>query len=219
MITSAKNIVVTILLLILSSAVFAQIPVTVTSDIPGAMNQVATMAKWAAQFQQMTQQIDRMKDEYAAITGNRGLGQVLNNPSLRNYLPDEWANIYDQVRSGKLAGISGQALSILSTEGFDLTATGGQKRQQDVLAANKAMTMQAYNATLARLKNINALMLQADATQDMKAAADLQNRMAAENAMIHNEQTRLILMTQLEYAESKLADEQQKREFKAKYFK
>ena len=96
---------------------------------------------------------------------------------------------------------------------------GGRKRQLDVMAANKAMTMQAYDATLARVNNINALMAKADTTMDTKAAADLQNRMASENAMIQNEQIRLNLLAQLQVAETQLANEQRAREFDTKFAK
>lgn len=208
--------------LILSAAVapaaFAQWTVNVNSDIPAAIHQVQTMAQWAKQYDQMTGQISQMKSQYESITGTRGLGQILNNPALRSYLPDQWAGVYDQVRNGKLSGISGKATSIYTAEGFDPNAAGGRKRELEVMAANKAMTMQAYDATLARVNNINSLMQHADATQDTKAAADLQNRMAAENAMIQNEQIRLGLLAQLQQAEEKLASEQRSREFKTKYY-
>jgi type IV secretion system protein VirB5 len=197
---------------------FAQWTVNVNSDIPAAIHQAQTMAQWAKQYEQMTGQINQMKSQYDSITGNRGLGQILNNPALRSYLPDQWAGVYDQVRNGKLSGISGRATSIYNAEGFDPNAAGGRKRELETLAANKAMTMQAYDATLARVNNINSLMQQADATQDTKAAADLQNRMAAENAMIQNEQIRLGLLAQLQQAEAKLASEQRAREFKTKYY-
>jgi type IV secretion system protein VirB5 len=81
------------------------------------------------------------------------------------------------------------------------------------------MTMQAYDATLARVNNINALMAKADTTMDTKAAADLQNRMASENAMIQNEQIRLNLLAQLQVAETQLANEQRAREFDTKFAK
>jgi type IV secretion system protein VirB5 len=201
-----------------SPAAYAQWTVNVNSDIPATINQVQTMAQWAKQYQQMIQQITHMKNQYDAITGTRGLGQILNNPALRNYLPDQWANIYDQVRNGQLQGLSTKATSIYAAEGFDPHATGGRKRQLEILAANKAMAMQAYDATLQRVQNINALMQQADATNDMKAAADLQNRMAAENASIQNEQVRLNLAMQLQQAELQLADQQRSAEFSSKYF-
>lgn len=208
-----------VLLLTLPVAAFAQLAVAVVGDVPSTINQAQTMVQWANQYRQMVGQIEQMKMQYQSMTGNRGLGQISNAPSLRNYLPDQWASVYDKVRSGQLAGISGKAASITSDEGFDPAAIGGKKRQQEVLAANKAMTMQAYEATQARLNNINSLMQKADETQDAKAAADLQNRIGSENAMIQNEQIRLNLMAQLQQAELLLAKDQQVREFEAKYFK
>jgi type IV secretion system protein VirB5 len=195
----------------------AQWTVNVNSDIPAMINQAQTMAQWAKQYEQMVQQITHLKNQYDSMTGTRGLGQILNNPALRTYLPDQWASIYDQVRKGQLQGVSSRATSIYSAEGFDPNATGGRKRQLDVLAANKAITMQAYDASLARVQNINALMQQADGTGDVKATADLQNRMAAENALIQNEQVRLNLAMQLQQAEMQLAAEQRSREFADKF--
>jgi type IV secretion system protein VirB5 len=203
----------------LSSAAFAQIPVTITTSIPDVINQIQTMSQWAKQYQQMVSQLKGMQQQYDAISGSRGLGQIMNNPALRTYLPDQWAGIYDKVKAGNLAGISGKATGIFSAEGFDANATGGRQRQLQVMAANKAMTMQAYEATLARVNNINQLMAQADATQDTKAAADLQNRMASENALIQNEQIRLNLLAQLQVAETQLANEQRAREFDTKFAK
>jgi type IV secretion system protein VirB5 len=217
MTTSAKTLLA-VSMFCLSSAAFA-IPVTIVGSIPDTLNQVQIMAQWTKQYQQMVNQINQMKQQYESITGTRGFGQILNNPALRNYLPDQWAGIYDKANTGALPGISGKANSIFSSEGFDSHAVGGRKRQLDVLAANKAMTMQAYDNTLARLNNINALMAKADATMDTKAAADLQNRVASENAMIQNEQIRLNLMAQLQATEMQLATEQRAREFDTKFAK
>lgn len=206
-------------MLSLASVSFAKVPVpvTITASIPDMLNQIAIMKQWATQYQQMVSQINQMKSQYESMTGSRGLGQIMNNPALRTYLPDQWTGIYDKVKSGNLSGISSVASSIYSAEGFDPNAVGGRKRQNEIMAANKAMTMKAYDQTLARLNNINSLMAQADATQDVKAAADLQNRVAAENAMIQNEQTRLNLAAQLQVAEAKLADAQRAREFDNKF--
>jgi type IV secretion system protein VirB5 len=201
------------LMLAFSAPSFAGIPVSVLLDIPATINQVQTLTQWAKQYTQMISQLKQMKSQYDAITGSRGLGAILNNPALRGYLPNEWAGIYDAVKGGKLSGITSKALKIIADEKFDPTATGARKRQNDVLAANKAMAMESYDATLKRVENINALMKEADATSDLKAAAELQNRMAAENAMIQNEQIRLNLLVQLQAAEKQLADQQRAREF------
>lgn len=196
-----------------ASPAFAGIPVSVMLDAPAIINQAQTMTQWAAQYRQMIDQINGLQRQYNAITGARGLGQIMNNPALRNYLPEDWASVYDQVRTGGLPSISSRASSIYSAEGFISGAVGGRKRQQDVMVANKAMTMEAYQQTEKRLQNINDLMAQANAQNDTKGAADLANRMAAENAMIQNEQTRLNLLMRLQAAEKQLADEQRAREF------
>ena len=202
---------------VVGSSVQAQIPVSITASVPDTLNQVAIMKQWASQYQQMTGQINQMKSQYESMTGSRGLGQINNNPALRTYLPEQWAGIYEKVKSGNLSGISSVASGIYSSEGFNPNAVGARRRQGEILAANKAMTMRSYDQTQARLNNINALMAQADATQDMKAASDLQNRIAAENAMIQNEQIRLNLAAQLQVAEAKLADAQRAREFDEKF--
>lgn len=200
-------------LLAASTPAFAGIPVSVLMDVPAIANQVQTMTQWTNQYQQMVSQIQGLQRQYNAMTGLRNLGQIMNNPSLRNYLPEEWAGIYSQLKTGSYPSITGRANTIYSSEGMDSAAVGGRKRQQDVMVANKAMTMEAYKATEARLQNINSLMLEANAQQDAKGAADLANRMAAEQAMIQNEQVRLNLLVQLQAAEKQLADQQRAREF------
>jgi type IV secretion system protein VirB5 len=207
------------LLLAASSSAFAGIPVTVIASVPDTLNQVQTMTQWANQYKQMVDQLKGMERQYKALSGSRNLGQILNNPALRNYLPDEWAGVYSQVASGSLVGLSNSAKALATAEGFSTTATGARKRQQDVLVTNKAMTMAAYDASLKRVQNINALMVQADAQEDAKGAADLANRMAAENAMIQNEQIRLNLLVQLQAAEAQLAAEQRSREFDTAFAK
>ncbi|KVW77407.1 P-type DNA transfer protein VirB5 [Burkholderia ubonensis] len=177
---------------------------------------IASIQQAILMVQSMKQQYDQLKSQYDAVVGNRGLGQILNNPALRNYLPDQWQSIYDLVKSGQLGGITGAANQILQQEGLAGAFTPGQQRYNDVLAANKAMAMQAYDATIKRLDNIKALMAQSDLTQDPAAKADLQNRWSAEYTMVQNEQTRLNLAKQLQESELKLADEQRHREFKNK---
>jgi type IV secretion system protein VirB5 len=167
---------------------------------------------------QLKQQLSTLQQQYNAIIGTRNLGDILNNPALRQYLPSDWANIYDQVKSGKYQGISGAATAIKDMEKLYSNNTG-QQRVYDTVATNKAMTQEAYKNAMARLDNIQSLMQKINTTQDTKAAADLQNRLSAENAMIQNEQTRLNLMFQLQQAEEKLAEQQRDNDFRAKYFR
>ena len=173
----------------------------------------AELAQQMVQVQQLFQQIQNQEDQYRALTGNSSFGNIMNDASLRNYLPEQWQNIYDQAKNGSLSGISSSMRSIERQEGMTGASTPGQQRYYDTLAANKAMNEQAYSATMARLNNIQALMQQSNMTQDPAQKADLQNRMTAEEAMVTNDQTRLQLTAQLQQAELKLAEEQRDREF------
>ena len=193
--------------LCLSTANATGIPVLDVSNLAQAMLMV----------QNLMQQLNQMKSQYDALTGNRGYGNILNDPKLRSYLPDQWQAVYDQVKSGRLNGISNAAQEIAKSEGLTGASTAGQQRYYDTLAANKAMTMQAYSATLSRLNNIQSLMQQSNLTQDPAAKADLQNRWSAEYTMVQNEQTRLNLMSQLQETELRLAQEQRHREFKSNF--
>jgi type IV secretion system protein VirB5 len=177
----------------------------------------AELAQQMEQVQQLMQQIQNQEAQYRALTGNSSLGTIMNDASLRNYLPEQWQDIYDQAKSGSLSGISSSMRSIQQQEGMTDATTPGQQRYYDVLSANKAMNEQAYSATMARLNNIQSLMQQSNLTQDPAEKADLQNRMAAEEAIVTNEQTRLQLTAQLQATELKLAQDQRDREFKNQF--
>jgi type IV secretion system protein VirB5 len=174
---------------------------------------VSELAQDLVMAKNLQSQLVTMTDQYNALTGNRGFGQILNNPSLTSYLPSQWQSVYSQVKSGQLQGLSSAAQQIESQEGMTAN-TPSQQRYNDTLATNKAMATQAYQASADRLQNIQNLMQQSDLTQDPAAKADLQNRLLSENAMIQNEQTKLNLMGQLQQAEEKLAEKQDADTFK-----
>lgn len=207
-----------------SSAAFAQIPVTDGASIAKSVeNQIETMAKWKMQYDQMVSQIDQMKQQYAAVTGARGMGELFNNPQLRDYLPQDWQGVYDSVKSGGYAGLSGRAESIYNdNKAYDACAgfTSNEQRMnceaQAVKGAqDKAFALDAYDAAKNRLSQIDLLMQQINRTQDPKAIAELQGRIAAEQAMIQNEQTKLQMYQMVAAAEDRL-QEQRQREINAK---
>jgi len=183
-----------------------------TFDFANLMEGVATVTKLKDQILQMKQQYKKLDQQYQAVTGNRGLGVILNDPSLSNHLPRQWQGVYQQVKSGRMPGISDQFRRIQSAESM-ASAPPGQQRYEETLAANGAIAMRGYEATMTRLDNIQKLMKRSDLTQDAAAKADLQNRLSAEMAMVNNEQTRLQLMGQLAEVEMQLAARQELREF------
>jgi type IV secretion system protein VirB5 len=173
-----------------------------------------TDAQGLVQIENMIQEIEQLKSQLSAVTGNLNVGTILNNPQLRSYLPDQWQSIYNQVANGSLPGISSATTQILQQEGLANATSAGQQAMNNTLAANKAMAMAAYNASISRLQNIEALMQQSNTTQSTAEKADIANRMAAEEAMIQNEQTRVYLMTTLQQAQEKITEQAQLSSYK-----
>ena len=54
----------------------------------------------------------QLRATYEALSGTRGLGSALYNPALRQYLPPDWARVYDGAMAGGYAGISGTLSAI-----------------------------------------------------------------------------------------------------------
>src|ERR1700709_1042872 len=101
---------------------FAQgIPVSRVSELA----QDLTMAK------SLQSQLATMQSQYTSLVGNRGLGQILNNPSLTSYLPSQWQSVYSQVKSGQLHGLSSAAQQVEAQEGMT-ASTLNQQRYNDV---------------------------------------------------------------------------------------
>ncbi|MBO9875840.1 P-type DNA transfer protein VirB5 [Xanthomonas sp. D-99] len=208
----------------LSNSTYAQIPVTDGASIAQQVAaQVETIAKWKMQYDQMTSQINQMKQQYESLTGSRGLGNILNNPALRDYLPSDWQGVYDAVKSGGYSGLSGRAQSIYeANKAFDACMVFKLVDQRTACEAqavkgaqDKAFALDAYDKAKSRLTQIDQLMAKINDTPDPKAIAELQGRIAAEQAMIQNEQTKLQMYQMVAAAEDRL-QEQRQRELNAK---
>lgn len=202
----------------------AQIPVTdVASITTQVTNQVETIAKWKMQYDQMVSQINQMQQQYASMTGTRNLGQIMNNPSLRDYLPNDWQGVYDSVRTGGYSGLTGRAQSVYeANKVYDACAHYKVAEQRTACEAqavkgaqDKAFALDAYDKAKGRLTQIDGLMSQINGTTDPKAIAELQGRIAAEQALIQNEQTKLQMYQMVAAAEDRL-QEQRQREINAK---
>jgi type IV secretion system protein VirB5 len=206
----------------ISSTVSAQIPVTVTtqaSDSPMTMAEFsANTARWAQQVEQMASQIDQMKQQYQSITGSRGLGTIMNNPALRDYLPEDWQQVYDSVQSGGYAGLSGRAAQIYNDRKvYDACSQFMTTQQRTSCQAqavkpsqDKAFALDSYDAAKGRLRQIDQLMGKINDTADPKAIAELQGRISAEQAMIQNEQTKLQMYQMAAQAEDRLQRQRQR---------
>lgn len=202
-----------------SHAAHAQIPVTDGASIAKQIaNQVETVAKWKLQYDQMMSQIDQAKQQYESLTGSRGLGNVMNDPALRDYLPGDWQAVYDSVRSGGYSGLSGTGKSVYDANKiydacghFTIAQQRTSCEAQAVKGAqDKGFALDAYNAAKSRINQIDQLMQKINQTQDPKAIAELQARIGAEQANIQNEQTKLQMYSMVAAAEDRVQKQRQR---------
>lgn len=188
-----------------------------------AQQQIETITKWVEQHEAMLSQIEQLKNTYQSLNGSRGLGNIMNNPALRDYLPPDWQNVYDNVKRGGYGGLTGTAKSLYSSNKiFDNCASITDNDQRGVCQAqsvkgyqDKGLALDAFAAAKSRIDQIDQLMNQINLTQDPKAVAELQARIAAEQANIQNEQTKLQLYSMVSAAEDKI-QKQQRAEINAK---
>ena len=146
------------------------------------------------------------------------MGEIANNPALRNYLPQDWQQVYDSISRGGYQGLTGSAQRIFSNnQVYDLYAHIPNQTAKTLCEAmsvksaqDKAYATNAYSAAQQRLGQIDQLMRQINQTQDTKAIAELQGRIAIEQANIANENTKLQLYEMMAKAEDRLQEQKQR---------
>lgn len=177
----------------------------------------ASVAQAIASVQELKSQVEQQKQLYGALNGNRGMGTLLNNPALRNYLPDDWRKVYDALNSGDASGLTGTAAQIRkANQIFDCAKVQNAQdkllcnRSAGLSAAQKSFGLNAYDQSTKRMDQIESLMKQINQTSDAKSIAELNARLQAENAMIQNEQIKLQMFSELSRAEENLLKQQQR---------
>lgn len=171
--------------------------------------QAANIAKMAAQVEQEINAVNQLKAEYSALTGSRNLGEIFNNPALAQFVPNQWQGLYNGIKSGNLASITSALTSVQKDQNsgtYSQMTADVWNRQQQAPGVDEGLAQQAYQANIQRMQDIQSLLAQINVTQDPKAAADLGNRIAAEQAMIENEQAKLNLVSMMEKAEQEAQD-------------
>jgi type IV secretion system protein VirB5 len=213
-----KTIIYAAISALFVSTTQAQEAVIDVAAIGQLASQAATLGQ---QLSEMKNQVTQLKNTYDSLNGSRGLGTIMNNPALRNYLPQDWQNVYDSVKQGGYAGLSGTAKT-LYTQIYDsckhITVDDQRLACESSAvkgAQDKGFALDAYSKAQDRMTQIDQLMAKVNDTQDPKAIAELQARIATEQANIQNEQTKLQMYAMVAAAEDKV-QQQQHREMNAR---
>lgn len=190
----------------------------------------AAIAKAVEQLEQLKQQYDELKKEtkqlqqtYSAITGTRGFGEVLKNESFKDNLPENWSAVYNNLRQQGYTGLTPQAKEIYDRNKiYDKCQSIASSEQKKVCAArsvkaaqDEAFTLDMLEKSKSKMANIENLLGQIRQTQDPKGIAELQARIATEQSLIANDQTKLQLFKMASEAEERVLN-QQAREAAAK---
>jgi type IV secretion system protein VirB5 len=165
----------------------------------------------ATAIENQVQQIRQLQSQLQSINGLRNLGQVFNNPLLRNYVPSEAYTLVNAVDAGGYSGLRGTAKALrdsgmiyncMDREGDARTtcqASLAQPYQQ------KGLLQDAMKSASGRLAQINALMDQINATPDQKAVQEIQARIGAENALLSHEMTQIQMLQGMADSEERIA--------------
>ncbi len=173
-----------------------------------AVIDVASIVQLVEQVQQLEQQVQTARSqlsqaqaEYASMTGTRGMQSLLPGIN-RNYLPTDWAEL-SQSMTGAGSSYPALASSITTLVTANAILTPAQvgalspTQQSQLLAARQSPALlQALSRTALanssdRFSSLQQLISAIGSASDQKAALDLSTRIAAEQAMLQNEQTKL----------------------------
>lgn len=177
-------------------------------DVAGLIQAILSVLDEITQIENQISQIEGQVDHFKSVTGSRGLGDILNNPALQNYIPTSAMADFNKLSTGYSA-LTGSAKSMRDAEMIYncLDKTGAeQQRCQGSFAKpyqQRAQLEQALKSSEGRLDQIKSLMSQINATGDEKAIGELNARIAAENAMLEHENSRTAMTNAIYEADAR----------------
>ena len=205
----------------------AGIPVIDVTAVANLMQQVMYWQQQISAMQKQYEQLSQSKDQLAlthgAMTGTRGMEQLLPTSDLaRNYLPPSYGELMNTLNgsSASYTGLANHVQSIMKANsvlsGGQMDALNPEMRQiveqgRQSSAMLNGLTQSAYQNTSQRFSALQQLINRIATAQDPKAIQDLQARIQAEQNMLINEQTKLQSLYQMAQAEE-AAQQQRTRE-------
>jgi type IV secretion system protein VirB5 len=197
----------------------AQWAVVDVGAITQLLKEVATLEQ---QLQTAQSTLTNAQQQFQSMVGNRGMQNLLSATN-RNYLPSSWSQLTAAV------GQTGGAYQALSVGVQSLMVANAVLTPQQVAALSPAeqtqlqtarqsaallqsTSRQALDNTSARFASLQQLINAIPSAADQKGALDLQARIQAEQAMLQNENTKMVVLHQTleaqEWARKQSAREQ-----------
>ena len=179
-------------------------------DVSNLIQSIQAVLNTITQIENQLTQIEQAGRQLDGINGSRGLGSLLRNPLLTNYVPANAGSLVDGVARGGYGGLSGAAKALrdadmlyncLDKSGDARTACQASLNRPD---QTKALLRQAMDSASGRMTQVNGLIDRINATTDQKSILELQARLAGENAMLQHEMSRIQLLAGMAENEARL---------------
>lgn len=170
------------------------------------------------QLTTLRSQLSQAEQQYAAITGQRGMQQLLSGVN-RNYLPTDWSDLaaVAQGTSGTYGSLTASVQGLVASNAvlgsqdiarLSPTELAQLTTQRQLVALREGITRATLDATSNRFTSLQQLISAIPTATDAKGALDLQARIAAEQAMLANEATKVEVLQQALDAEQAALDQQ-----------
>jgi type IV secretion system protein VirB5 len=157
------------------------------------------------------QQITQLQNQLGSINGIRNLGNVFNNPLLKNYVPAEAYTLLNAINASGYTGLNATAKALRDAgmvyNCLDLH-NEARTRCQAALAQpyqHKGLLQDAMKSAAGRLTQIQSLMGQINVTTDQKAVQEIQARIGAENALLAHEMSQVQMLQGMADSEERIA--------------
>lgn len=156
-----------------------------------AANFVKQIAEMKTQIENQVKQLTELKNQVSAMTGGRDMGNLARE-AIGSNIPDSWQDIYNSVGN-------------LNTERLQ----GGFVQGEDAGGLLRMMSTvdQSFSDIKQRMARIEELTNKINTTTDIKASADLQSRITAEQTAISNQQVKLDQMYRMYQMEKELYEQ------------
>ncbi len=155
-----------------------------TFDGAAAANALQSLIQMKTQIENQIKQLTELKSQVQAMSGSRNLGNIATD-LVKDQIPTEWQAVYNNAKNTDYTSLLNNGKNYSS------------KTALQQLANSTTLSEKAFNELKNQLKTLETLQNQINSTQDIKAAADLQNRIAVEQAKINNTQIKLDMMDRM----------------------
>ena len=180
-------------------------------DVANLIQTIQQVLDDITSIENQVQQITQLQNQLNSINGVRNLGNVFNNPILKNYVPAEAYTYLNAIDTSGYAGLNATArvlrdarmvyncLDLNGSARTSCQATLAQPYQQ------KGLLQDAMRTAAGRLSQIQSLMGQIDATTDQKGVQEIQARIGAENALLAHEMSQVQMLQGMADSEERIA--------------